>query len=138
MAQLDELMKCEVSSVNFVRDYFELHFDGPVLRILGEFALRKGDTRFVEGTDFWRDALCSLIGLTPAAIAFNGMDACSIRFSNDVTLEVDLLPSDRSGPETMHFMPGDGGAMLRWESDEFLSCNGMQTRGSSAPADGGG
>ena len=114
MAHLDELLNCEVSGVNFVRDYFELHFDGPVLRILGEFALVKDRTRFVEGTEFWRDALCSLIGLTPAAIAFSGMDACTIRFSGDLALEVDLLPSARSGPETMHFMPGNGGAMLIW------------------------
>jgi len=114
MAQLDELLNCEISGVNFVRDYFELHFDGPVLRILGEFAIRKGDSRFVEGTDFWRDALCSMIGSAPNAVSFDAMNACAIRFPGDIVLEIDLLPSARSGPETMHFMPDNGGAMRIW------------------------
>lgn len=42
-SRLDTLVGNELSAVCFVRDYIELHFDGPVLRLMGIVSIQAGD-----------------------------------------------------------------------------------------------
>jgi hypothetical protein len=58
----------ELSSVCFVRDYIELHFDGPVLRLLGDVTVQNGTEIKVLQDQGFRDWLCRNIGRRVATI----------------------------------------------------------------------
>ena len=96
----------EVSAVCFVRDYVEMHFDGPVLRALSDpFGLYGGhEWRFpAQGS---LELMRSYIGKT--------VDGCEL--DPDRILAVDFgehrfaIPLDqasRVGPEAAHLIGGD-------------------------------
>jgi hypothetical protein len=46
--QIEDLVGEEISGICFVRDYVELHFDGPVLRILTRFCLITPETMLLN------------------------------------------------------------------------------------------
>jgi hypothetical protein len=114
MADLSELVGAEVSGVNFVRDYFELHFDGPVLRILGRFCVEHNGVQTLQTSCGWRDVLCGLIGHTVEEVSLREGFDCSVRLSGQIELRVSLVPDSESGPETLHFMPWPKKEMLIW------------------------
>jgi hypothetical protein len=108
-AGLRQLVGLEISAVCFVRDYVELHFDGPVLRALSNPFGRYGcwGWRFPEGN-------------SPTVMRyFIGKTVDEVELIPDVLLAVDCgehrfaVPLDeasRSGPEAAHLVvPGVGG-----------------------------
>jgi hypothetical protein len=60
-SQLKELVGRDLASVQFVRDYFQLHFDGPTLNVTtaAELADETGTYSFSEPG--FSDAICKLI-----------------------------------------------------------------------------
>jgi hypothetical protein len=58
------LAGCELSAVCFVRSYVELHFDGPVLRLLAPPVISTQEQSFEFPVEGSRDVLCALIGQT--------------------------------------------------------------------------
>lgn len=114
--ELKEISGLEVSAVCYVRDYVEIHFDGPVLRLFSEATLLSG-----EGVQIF-DALRGLIGQKVSS-TLELQEEVIIDFANDASLHVPRR-SRTSGPEVMHFVPADdkgelqGHRMSIWENLE--------------------
>jgi hypothetical protein len=115
-----DLVGEELSGVCFVRDYVELHFDGPILRVLAAPKITIGEitASFPEPTS--RDLLCGLIG-AEVANTVEGASVLVVEFSGGRgTVEVPL----RSGGvlvEVAHLVPErdgrlDPSGMSIWES----------------------
>lgn len=110
MGSLKLLIDEELSSVCFVRDYVEFHFDGPILRALSRPDLK--DAVEMTGGPWWRDRLCSLIGQKVYSVSIN-KDVLSLYFSNDSILEMSVLPQPPSY-EAIHFVPTGLGSIEIW------------------------
>jgi hypothetical protein len=118
--QLSDLTGEELAGVCFVRDYVELHFDGPILRALAPPIVSVGlaTASFPEAGS--RDLLCSLIG---AVVAVAEESASSIRLEfhpGQGEVEIPLSTGGRQ-PEAAHLVPVRNGrldpaAMAIWES----------------------
>jgi hypothetical protein len=118
-AELEELAGSELSAICFVRDYVELHFDGPVLRIFSSPIVVEGDTRYEFPQDGSRDALCRLIGRVVES-AVDQPDQLVIRCAADSVIEVPKASRD-AGPEIAHFVPTregrrDVASITTWEN----------------------
>lgn len=61
---LSILVGSELSSVEFVRDYVQLRFDGPTLTAVTHGVVTLPDGQYGAATPGYRDALCSRIGRT--------------------------------------------------------------------------
>ena len=113
------LVGAEVGGVAFVRDYVEVHFDGPILRALSSpiVAIDETEVRFPsEGS---RDRLCLLIGRTVLA-AREDAESLVLDFGGGVRLRVPLVTSEFV-TEAAHLVPASEGRpdvanMRVWES----------------------
>lgn len=75
----------ELSAVCFVRDYIELHFDGPVLALYGDVTVQNGNEIRNERTEGFRDWLCRNIGRRLASIGPLDGNEIELKFhGNDV------------------------------------------------------
>ena len=75
----------ELSAVCFVRDYIELHFDGPVLRLLGDVAVKNGTEIKSSSDEGFRDWLCRNIGRRVASVSPLTGNEIELKFhGNDV------------------------------------------------------
>jgi hypothetical protein len=75
----------ELSAVCFVRDYVELHFDGPVLRLLGDVTVKNDSETKSPSDDGFRDWLCRNIGRRVAAVGPLGGNEIELKFhGNDI------------------------------------------------------
>lgn len=105
----------ELSAVSFVRDYVELHFDGPVLRALTLPVVVDAAGRSTDATsDVWRNALCALIGVVVVGVEIDDGVAIRVRFAGGTRLEIPLSDKFRRGPEAAHFLPEGDLPMFVW------------------------
>jgi hypothetical protein len=58
---LQMLIGEQLSTVTFVQDYLQLHFDGPRLTVFSHPVIRSGEQTFSDGKPGFRDALCNNI-----------------------------------------------------------------------------
>lgn len=107
--ELGDLIGAEISSVCFVRDYVELHFDGPILRSLASPVIVADAGRFEFPTAGSRDALCALIGLTVEG-ADDEPESLSLRLSDGSRFVIPKW-SDDAGAEVAHFVPHTDGKL---------------------------
>ncbi|WP_051367032.1 hypothetical protein [Hamadaea tsunoensis] len=112
-AALRQLVGCEVSAVCFVRDYVELHFDGPVLRAVSDPFGRYGcwGWRFPEGNSatVMRNYISKTVDeveLVPDG--FLALDFGEHRFA------VPLDEGSRTGPESAHLLMPDADGHRMW------------------------
>ncbi|GAB4052360.1 hypothetical protein [Catellatospora paridis] len=110
---LRQLVGLEVSAVCFVRDYVELHFDGPVLRAVSDPFGHCGcqGWRFPEGNS--PILMRSYIGTT-----VDGFELIPDRFLaldfGEHRFVIPLDEASRSGPEAAHLqIPDPGGSSGR-------------------------
>ncbi len=98
------LLNAELSSVCFVRDYIELHFDGPVLRLNGKVLingklLASGGMRSAEA-----DPLNELLrSIGKKVVSFIQDDSLSLKICFDSGCEV-RVDSEMPGQEFAHFI----------------------------------
>lgn len=92
-SNFQDLIDFEVSAISFVRDYVEIHFDGPVVRLFdGPNIISKSDCiRFPSHGS--RDSLCSLIGKRVLKIelsesSLNLYFECDFRISSQRNSEI--------------------------------------------------
>ncbi|MHC4121823.1 MAG: hypothetical protein ACYSWO_30495 [Planctomycetota bacterium] len=109
-----DLVGMEVSAVSFVRDYVEIHFDGPILRCLSNPILRSKDEEWVFPQAGSRDALCLLIGQSLEGMTLEDDTMLLAGFSGGQELFVPLDRKRRRGPEAMHFLPDIGEPLQVW------------------------
>jgi hypothetical protein len=118
-AEFARLAGCELSAVCFVRSYVELHFDGPVLRLLAPPVVSTEEQTFEFPIEGSRDVLCELIGQTVKQ-ADDEPDRLALTFPNNIKVEM-LKSSPGTGPEVAHLVPLIDGApdvasMVIWEN----------------------
>jgi hypothetical protein len=113
----------ELGSVCFVRDYIELIFDGPLLRVFSPLTIQAQQTSLSVGDIGFRDALCGLIGLEIAGTQEDD-DRLALSFRGHAVLIVPLAWLS-TAPEAAHFVRFydgrlQGGDMRIWENQTTL------------------
>lgn len=97
------LLHQQLSAVSFVRDYIEFHFDGTILRAMGDVVIssvNKTDAVHIGNTDFSNNAI-KLIGQSVQNIDIHDGN-CIVEFSGAQSLRIRMVPDELSGPEAMH------------------------------------
>lgn len=110
---IDYLKGKRINAIAFVMDYVELHFDGPILRCLANPTISYENTCITFPNQGSRDMLCSLIGEEVTTIGFTNI-FFYLKTARGHNLEVILKPSEQSGPEVMHYVPGEGMPIQVW------------------------
>lgn len=105
---VSDLNGLELSAVCFVRDYVELHFDGPIFRSLGEPIVETQRDRFTHPDPGARDALCGMIGSIVVG-ATESASTIRIAFEGGGAISVPL-ESETAGPEVAHLVPFSDGS----------------------------
>ena len=104
----------ELSAVCFVRDYVELHFDGPVLRLLGEISIRQnGNTRYGNDEQF-KNWMCRNIGRKLSKVDITDANIISLKFHGNDVIKV---TGDQSGDEFAHYVSFPERRMQIWEAE---------------------
>jgi hypothetical protein len=98
----------EVSAVCFVRDYVELHFDGPIVRAisnpLGSWMARHRGWRYPDGDS--ATAMLIFIGRVVDGFTFVADQHAQLSFGEDA-FTIPLGDEDRRGPEALHIVGVD-------------------------------
>ena len=101
-----DLPGMEVSGIEFVRDYIEIHFDGPILRCISYPTVQSFESRWKLPEPGSRDAICELIGTIVESVDLDDDTMLTAKFSNGYKLFIPLDMRSRRDPEAMHFVPG--------------------------------
>lgn len=100
---LTPLVGEQLSSVEFVQDYLQLHFDGPTLTLFVWPKLRVKEVVLRFSDPCYRDELCGRISHKVVQVITDDPDLLTILFDEESAISVSLRPEDRRGPETGHF-----------------------------------
>ncbi len=111
---IEEIVGESVSGVAFVHDYFELHFDGKIVRALTMPTVTLDNVRHTFPEPGSRDALCSLIGKTVEKIAVRDKESINIVFAGGGSIRIPLTIEGRIGPEAAHYVPGSDRPISVW------------------------
>jgi hypothetical protein len=100
---VEKIVGEQLSSVEFVQDYVQLHFDGPTLTLFvwPVVAVDKQETHFGESS--YRDVLCSRIAHIVTKVTMADDEALSVQFDDGSAITVSLKPEGRTVPEAGHF-----------------------------------
>jgi hypothetical protein len=101
--QLGALTDEEVSGIAFVRDYVEVHFDGPILRAFAPPTVTAAGVQSEFPAAGSRDALCQLIGEV-VQDALDEDTQITLRFRDGSVLEIPKT-SPGVGAEIAEFIP---------------------------------
>lgn len=105
---LNILIGRELSSLEFVRDYVQLRFDGPCLTAITDPTVHVRDKVYKRNDMGYCDEMCSLIGLPVTyTTLIEGKMAC-IKFSEEKSIQISLMPGDYVTPEALKFDDGIG------------------------------
>jgi hypothetical protein len=99
---LANLVGGELSSVEFVRDYVQLRFDGPTLTAYTMPTVRSS-AEFIDGQIGYESVLRKLIGITVQS-AKCGESALEIRFADGATISISTAREHYQGPEAFQFV----------------------------------
>jgi hypothetical protein len=106
-AALAELVGRDLTSVEFVLDYIQLHFEKPCLTALNLPSVRGSGWEVKFGEHGYRDRLCEQIGARVEAVDANEVEAI-LRFADGNAIVISLRDEDYRGPEAINFTNGDG------------------------------
>ena len=99
---LRELVGQPLSSVEFVQDYVQLHFDGPTLTAYTRPTISVRSSTLAWCDSGYRDALCEQIGSVVHRVKVQPEEV-SLLFESGSGIEVSLRPDDYRGPEALQF-----------------------------------
>jgi hypothetical protein len=91
---LNDLLNLELASVEFVRDYIQLRFDGPVLTKKNDPVLRVSGQKITRETQEFANFLIGCIGNKVIATRFIESEIAEIVFDSNIILFVSLRPQD--------------------------------------------
>ncbi len=100
---LESLIGCELSSVEFVRDYIQLHFDGPYLTLITNPMVQIGDIFYKWGQLGYRDAICDCINAKVSTAFISEGKELHLDFNQGTVITVSLKPKDYTGAEAVIF-----------------------------------
>jgi len=94
----------QLSSVEFVQDYLQLHFDGPTLTLFVWPVVVLAEQEAHFGEVGYRNALCARIGRKVTEVSMDEDQAMVVHFDDGVSMTISLRPEDRTGPEAGYFV----------------------------------
>jgi hypothetical protein len=101
--EFSDLIGEQVSAVCFVRDYVEIHFDGPVLRAFYGPVIEVDGNRFEFPEAGSRDALCSMIDAEIVAVQFDENEYFRMSTARGHHFTIPLNPDPPTGKECLNF-----------------------------------
>jgi hypothetical protein len=105
---LSRLKGTALSSVEFLRDYVQLHFDGSTLTAYTQPYLVRESKATSWGDSTYRDSLCALIGVQIEGTEVIEGRELTLVFDDGTALKVSLDNRDYRGPEALEFVSGSG------------------------------
>jgi hypothetical protein len=105
---LEAILGQELGSVEFVQDYVQLRFDGPLVIFHEWPEVFREEGSYAFGEPEYRDVLCSLIGESVSAATVEEGEAMEIAFEGGGSVRVSLRVEDLSGPEGGSVAYADG------------------------------
>jgi hypothetical protein len=107
---LDELKSQRLSSVEFVQDYIQLHFDDYTINLYNPVKVVEGSGTLRPGQVGFRDTLCNLINGTVRDVVYAESDKVELVFENGSSVVVSIADKDSSGPEALMLRSRDPNA----------------------------
>ena len=98
----NELVGCQLSSVEFVQNYLQLRFDGPTINVTNPLTVINDKTEITSWNVGFRDLLCNQITKIIDSVTFEPEKALTIRFIDDSLIAISLRPEDYSSPEAFY------------------------------------
>jgi hypothetical protein len=89
----------ELTAVEFVEDYLQLRFDGPLLTLYEWPSVLLSEYSVSHGEPEYRNALCSLIREEVEEATLEEGDSLTLKLVNGVVIALSLREEDLSGPE---------------------------------------
>ena len=89
----------ELKAVEFVEDFLQLRFDGPLLTLYEWPHVLLTDFSVAYGEPEYRNALCAQIGEKVVQASLEEGDALTIEFENGTVFGLSLREADLDGPE---------------------------------------
>lgn len=96
---ISEIVGEELTAVEFVQDYLQLRFDGPLLTfyawphvLLSEFSVAFGEPEY-------RNALCAQINEKVEEAALEEGDSLTVKLENGTVFALSLREEDLDGPQ---------------------------------------
>ena len=93
----------ELKAVEFVEDFLQLRFDGPLFRLYSWPHVLLTDFSVAYGEPEYRNALCAQIGEKVVQASLEEGDALTIEFENGTVFGLSLREEDLDGPESGSF-----------------------------------
>ena len=106
--ELEAIVGQELSAVEFVSDFLQLRFEGPVVSFLEWPDVFREEGSYAFGEPEYRNVLCAVIGEAVSAASVEEGEAIEIVFENGVTVRASLRVEDLSGPEGGSISYADG------------------------------
>lgn len=98
----NELVGCQLSSVEFVQDYLQLRFDGPAINVTTPLTVIDDKTEITSWNVGFRDLLCNQITKIVDSVTFEHERALTIRFIDNSQIAISLRPEDYSSSEAIY------------------------------------
>jgi len=95
----------ELSAVEFVQDFLQLRFEGPLLTLFTWPDVFREEGSYAYGEPEFRNVLCALIGDSVTAATLEEGEAIEIAFESGVVLRASLREEDLDGPEAGQYVP---------------------------------
>jgi hypothetical protein len=93
----------ELTAVEFVQDYLQLRFDGPLLTLYAWPHVLLSEYSIAFGEPEYRNALCAQIGEKVEEATLEEGDSLTIKLENETVLALSLREEDLDGPEAGSF-----------------------------------
>jgi hypothetical protein len=99
----EQLRGRELNSVEFVRDYLQLRFDGPTINVMTPVVVTRSTGRSRSWDEQFRNALCEQIGKAVRSVEVVEQLRLVIAFDDRSEISISLVPEDYSGPEAVYY-----------------------------------
>ena len=110
--ELEELVGQTLGSVEFVQDYLQLRFDGPLLTLYEWPEVFREEGSYAFGEPEYRNVLCDLIADDVTAASLEEGEAMEVQFSSGASIRSSLRVEDISSPEVGSLFSGEPGDEL--------------------------
>ena len=100
---LSPIVGQELTAVEFVQDFLQLRFDGPLLTLFIWPDVFREEGSYAYGEPEFRNVLCAQLGGTVTAATLEEGEAMEIEFENGVILRASLRAEDLDVPEAGQF-----------------------------------
>jgi hypothetical protein len=97
-----QLVGEQLSSVTFVQDYLQIHFDGPSMNVNNPLTVESDGQKITSWEPGFRDLLCSLISQIVRHTECIGGERLTVLFENGSRISVSLRQEDYSSPEAIY------------------------------------